>query len=165
MAGGGAVVSVEAFDFLRILIWGGYVKLWGKNCPFQRNFGACTCATPPCSWKTAYGKESNHRAPVAEGFAPSTFLNTEQAQYFTLGSWPVLYPQRIPFSIRKWMARVLFMSELIQQSWKSNLWGVSLLWFGAFSGVCLVSHAVIGFPSFMLLYMDWFIVHRCLLIY
>ena len=48
--------------------------------------------------------KSSHKAAVADGFATATFLNTKQARTwsaFTLGSW---YPQRISFSVRKWMA-------------------------------------------------------------
>ena len=51
--------------------------------------------------------KSSHKAAVADGFASSTFLNTEQPHTwsaFTLGSW---YPQRISFSVRKWMARAV----------------------------------------------------------
>ena len=47
--------------------------------------------------------KSWHKAAVADGFATATFLNTKQAQTwsaFTFGSW---YPQRISFSVRKWM--------------------------------------------------------------
>ena len=48
--------------------------------------------------------KSSYKAAVADGFATATFLNTKQAHTwsaFTLGSW---FPQRISFSIRKWMA-------------------------------------------------------------
>ena len=48
--------------------------------------------------------KSSHKAAVADGFATATFLNTKQAHTWsalTLGSW---FPQRISFSIRKWMA-------------------------------------------------------------
>ena len=51
--------------------------------------------------------KSSHKAAVADGFADSTFLNTDQPHTwsaFTLGSW---YPQRISFAARKWMARAV----------------------------------------------------------
>ena len=48
--------------------------------------------------------KASHKSAVSDGFASATFLNTKQAHTwsaFTLGSW---FPQRISFSIRKWMA-------------------------------------------------------------
>ena len=48
--------------------------------------------------------KASHKNAVSDGFASATFLNTKQAHTwsaFTLGSW---FPQRISFSIRKWMA-------------------------------------------------------------
>ena len=52
--------------------------------------------------------KSSHKVAVADGFASATFLNTKQAHTwsaFTLGSW---FPQRISFSIRKWMASAVY---------------------------------------------------------
>ena len=51
--------------------------------------------------------KSSHKAAVADGLAYATFLNTKQAHTWsavTLGSW---FPQRVSFSIRKWMASVV----------------------------------------------------------
>ena len=49
--------------------------------------------------------KSSHKAVVVDGSATATtFLNTKQSHTwsaFTLRSW---YPQRISFSVRKWMA-------------------------------------------------------------
>ena len=48
--------------------------------------------------------KASHKNAVSDGFATATFLNTKHAHTwsaFNLGSW---FPQRISFSIRKWMS-------------------------------------------------------------
>ena len=70
--------------------------------PFVIETSGAWSVKPVKFWKRI---KFSHKAAVADGFASSTFLNTDRPHTwsaFTLGSW---YPQRISFAVRKWMAR------------------------------------------------------------
>jgi hypothetical protein len=90
-------------DHEKQLVGHGFATYEFDKLPFIIETSGAGSVKAVALWKRI---KSSYKAAVhvADGFATATFLNTKQAHTwsaFTLGSW---FPQRISFTIRKWMA-------------------------------------------------------------